>query len=79
MVQNCLAQKMEEYENEGATAVGTGGGMFGCFNADKAVRQAAGNEGGYATGAGVKSGSVGWKMGMLLGVGVVVGTVMGGL
>jgi general stress protein YciG len=78
MVQSCLAHKMEEYEKEGATAVGTGGGMFGCFNADKAVRQAAGNEGGYATGAGARSGSVGWKMGLLLGLGFV-SAIMGRL
>jgi hypothetical protein len=54
--------------------------MYGCFNADKAVRQAAGgsgNEGGYATGAGVRIGGS-WAVKILLGVGVL-GAVMGGL
>jgi hypothetical protein len=73
LVQSCLAQKMEEYEKEGAT----GSGMFGCFNANKAVRQAASNEGGYATGAGVRT-SGSWLVQVLLGLGLV-GAVIGGL
>ena len=76
IVQSCLAQKMAEYEKGGSTGTA---GMYGCFNADKAVRQASGsgNEGGYATGAGVRIGGS-WAMTFMLGLGVV-GAVMGGL
>jgi hypothetical protein len=79
IVQSCLAQKMQEYEKDGSS--GVGGGMYGCFNADKAVRQTggsgSGNEGGYATGAGVRVGGS-WVMSFLLGLSVL-GAVMGGM
>ncbi|KAJ6274323.1 hypothetical protein PSV08DRAFT_263300, partial [Bipolaris maydis] len=44
IVETCLAEKMKAFDKEGATGIG----MFGCFNAEKAVgprKTNGGNEG----------------------------------
>ncbi|KAI4638335.1 hypothetical protein J4E81_002427 [Alternaria sp. BMP 2799] len=74
IVQSCLAQKMEEYEKEGASGMG----MFGCFNTDKAVgARKVDEERGYAS-AGVRiSGGASWAVSMLLGLSVIGAVVRG--
>jgi len=75
IVQSCLVQKMEEYEKEGASGMGT----FGCFNTDKAVgARKVDEERGYAS-SGVRiSGGASWVVSMLLGLSVI-GVVVGGI
>jgi hypothetical protein len=62
---------MQAFDKEGATGMG----MFGCFNAEKAVgpRKASGggNEGSYVS-AGLKiSGNGSWALSILMGLSVV--------